>query len=151
MHNLKQLSNKEKKLLIKKIELQYGISSLKIDFLFFKNNDNKIYVINKEFRELNSEKLNISVLGMYFAKFDRELRLTTEGCQLLGKFVKKNILELNEEQSNEWLQGHDLEGLNFKDVDETFIILKNNEDYIGCGKHTKNKILNYVPKERRIK
>ena len=32
-----------------------------------------------------------------------------------------------------------------------FVLIKYENDFIGCGKITKDKILNFVPKERRLK
>ena len=150
MHNLKKLSNREKKLLFKKIELQYGIRDLKLDYLFFKNNEGKIFIVNKEFRDLNTENINVNSIGLYFARLDKELRLTIEGSQIIGPLAKKNFLEVSDEQANEWLRGNDLDNIK-NNFDETFIILKNKDDFIGCGKYKEGRILNYVARERRIK
>lgn len=150
MHNLKQLSNREKKLLLKKIEKQYEINNLKLDYLFFKNNEGKIFIVNKDFRNLDIENLNINSIGLYFCRIDKELRLSIEGSQIIGPFTKRNTLEISDQQANEWLRGNDLEGIKEK-LDETFVILKNKKDFIGSGRLKECKILNYVPKERRIK
>jgi len=32
-----------------------------------------------------------------------------------------------------------------------YFLIKYNDDFLGCGKSTGNKILNYVPKARRVK
>ena len=150
MHNLKRLSNKEKKLLLKKIEKPYGIQDLKLDYLFFKNNEGKIFIVNKEFRNLDTENLNVNSIGLYFCRLEKELRLSIEGSQIIGPFAKKNVLEISDQQANEWLRGNDLEDIKEK-LDETFVILKNKKDFIGSGRLKEGKILNYVPKERRIK
>ena len=150
MQNLRQLKNKEKKSLIKKLEEQYGVKELKLNYLFFKNNEGRIFIINKEFRNLDLENINVNSIGLYFCRIEKELRLSVEGSQIIGPFAKKNVLEINEGQTKEWLQGNDIEVLN-KDIEETFVILKNKKDFIGSGKFKDGKILNYVPKERRIK
>ena len=150
MHNLKRLSNKEKKLLLKKIEKPYGIQDLKLDYLFFKNNEGKLFIVNKEFRNLDTENLNVNSIGLYFCRLEKELRLSIEGSQIIGPFAKKNVLEISDQQANEWLRGNDLEDIKEK-LDETFVILKNKKDFIGSGRLKEGKILNYVPKERRIK
>ena len=36
-------------------------------------------------------------------------------------------------------------------TESAFKILKNNNEFIGCGKSTGDRITNFVPKERRIK
>lgn len=32
-----------------------------------------------------------------------------------------------------------------------FIVMKNNDDYLGCGKASETKITNFIPKSRRLK
>lgn len=149
MNNLKELSRKEKKILLKKIEGQYGISSLKINYIFLKNNENKIFVINKNLKNVNLENIRINSIGLYFCRLENELRLTIEGSQIIGPFAKKNVIDIDEEQSNEWLAGNDLENIR-EHYDETFVIIRNKKDFIGTGKYKDGKILNFVPKDRRI-
>ena len=91
--------------------------------------------------------LNIETLGLYFAFFkNKELRLSFDSAVLFGKNAK-NIIELNESETKKWLQGHDIEK---KSNIIDYIIVKHNSDVLGCGKATEKKILNFVPKERRI-
>src|SRR3989344_408732 len=150
MQNLKQLGNKGKKLLFKKIEDQYGIKDLKLDYLFFENNEGRIFIINKNLRSIDLNNINVNSIGLYFCRFDRELRLSIEGSQIIGHFAEKNVIELDDNESKLWLEGDNVEYVKQK-CDETFVILKNKEDFIGSGKYKGGKILNYVPKERRIK
>ena len=150
MNNLKQLSNKEKKLLFKKIEINYGVNNLKLDYMFFKSNEGKIFIVNSLFRYLDKENLNINSVGLYFCRVEKELRLTIEGSQIIGPFASKNILELDDIDADLWLKGDDIKYINDKS-ESTFVILKNKNDYIGTGKYKDGKILNYIPKERRIK
>lgn len=135
---------------------------------------NKIYIANKGIftdKDLNLNKLRINSIGMYFAHLkNNELRLSIEGSQLIGPIAKKNIVELTEKELEQWIQGYDLDkptktnppathpcqdkqkdqSIN-KPNNNSFIIVKHNNDYIGCGKVKDNKILNYVPKTRRIR
>ena len=150
MQNLKHLGNKEKKSLFKKIEDQYGIDDLKLDYLFFKNNEGRIFIINKNFRNLSINDINLNSIGLYFCRLDKELRFSIEGSQIIGHLAKKNVIELDDNNSKSWLKGEDVEYAKEK-CDETFVILKNKGDYIGSGKYKDGKILNYVPKERRKK
>ena len=75
------------------------------------------------------------------------LRLSIEGSQIMGPYAKKNVLELSKEASRDWLKGRDL-------AVETdcsgFVIVKSGDDFMGCGKVKDNKLLNFVPKIRRI-
>ncbi len=113
---------------------------------------NKIYIANKDiFTKIDLEKLKINSIGMYFAHIkNNELRLSLDGSQLVGPIAKKNIIEIDDKELKQWIQGIDLDK-NISSADNNFIIIKHNNDYIGCGKIMQNKILNFVPKTRRIK
>jgi len=106
-------------------------------------------MINKDFSEIDIEKIRINSIGLYFGEtFHNEIRLSIEGSQLIGKDCTKNILELNEKESKEWLKGIDID----KEVeDRGFVIIKHDKDFLGCGKAVESKILNYVPKNRRLR
>ena len=56
-------------------------------------------------------------------------------------------MEINDEQADQWLRGNDLD----IKAESAFKILKNNNEFLGCGKSTGDRITNFVPKERRIK
>ena len=94
--------------------------------------------------------LTIDTLGLYFAFFkDQDFRLSFDSAIVFGKNIKntKKIIELNDSETKKWLQGQDIE----KETQEKgFFIIKNNNNILGCGKATGKKILNFVPKERRI-
>lgn len=148
MYKLKLLTKKEAKFVINKIKKQFSIKNLNLDYLFFRNKEDKIFLVSRKLKQLNLKKLNINSIGLYFAKVNKEIRLSIEGSQLIGKLATKNILELNNKEANKWLQGNNIKtSKEFKG----FVIIKNKEDYLGCGKFKTGEILNYVPKERRIK
>jgi NOL1/NOP2/fmu family ribosome biogenesis protein len=100
--------------------------------------------------ELNTLAANLRIenIGLYFAKQEKDgIRLTLDGIQIIKEQITKNIFELTDKQAEEWLRGFDLDiktGRGFK-------ILKNNNEFLGCGKSTGDRITNFVPKERRIK
>ena len=86
---------------------------------------------------------------MYFCDLENEIRLSIEGSQIIGPKAAKNVVEINEEQTKEWLKGEDLE-IDGKSNYSGFVIIKHNADFLGTGKYKENKILNYVSKSRRI-
>ena len=86
-------------------------------------------------------------MGMYFGHVkNNELRLSIEGSQLLHKSAKKNVLELDDENAKKWMDGQDIDMETSKNG---FQIIANNGSALGCGKISKEKLLNFVPKERR--
>ncbi len=91
--------------------------------------------------------LNVETVGLYLAFLkDSEIRLGFDSSTLLGKHAKK-FIELSNSEAKKWLRGEDIE----KETDEKgYFLMKHGPDIIGCGKATGQKILNFVPKERRI-
>jgi len=147
MQNLTILNKKQTKEILSLIKKQFN-AEFKSDFAFLKNEKNKIYLINKDISKINLEKIRINNLGLYFAQlYTNEIRLSIEGSQLIGPLAKKNILELNDSQTKEWMSGSDL------DIDKDysrFVLIKNKKDFLGCGKVREGKVFNFVGKARRI-
>ena len=148
MQKLQFLNAKEIKEIKKKILEQWGCD-FKTDFAFVLSSKNRIYLISRDIEKLDFEKLPISNAGVYFGEIETngELRLSIEGSQMIGECSKKNIVELSKEQMRIWLKGNDLE---IGTKEKGFVILKYGDDYLGTGKVKENKILNFVPKTRRI-
>ncbi len=147
MQNLKILNKKQIKLILKKLEAQFGFKDT-LDFVFLQNREGKIFLINKDIAKVDLSKLRINSIGLYFGKIEQdELRLSIEGSQLIGKKAKKNIVELNSQQLKQWLKGEDIEN----NKHQGFVIIRHNKDFLGTGKAKQDKILNFVPKARRIK
>ena len=53
----------------------------------------------------------------------------------------------DDKQAKKWMSGEDFEVENKL---HGFIIIKNKDDFLGCGRVVNGKLLNYVPKERRV-
>jgi NOL1/NOP2/fmu family ribosome biogenesis protein len=147
MQNLKILNKKEIKTILEALDKQFGCD-VKLDYVFLMNPSNRLFLANKELFDINLKKLRVNSIGMYFGEFSNdEIRLTIEGSQLIGPKSTKNIVELDDSETKEWLKGADLE----KDVTEKgFVILKHGPDYLGSGKVKEDRILNFVPKTRRL-
>lgn len=140
--NTKQI--KEIKNLIKE---QWGCD-FRTELAFLLSSKSKVYLVNRDIARIESSKLRIEVIGLYFGELkNEELRLSIEGSQMIGPLAKKNVVELDERESRTWLKGYDLE----KEARaEGFAILKYDNDFLGTGKVKDKKILNFVPKNRRI-
>jgi NOL1/NOP2/fmu family ribosome biogenesis protein len=147
MQNIKILNKKEIKSIIKLIKNQWDYNP-DLDYVFFQNNKNRLFIINKELSKIDLNKIRINSIGLYFGELNHnQLRLSIEGSQIIGPKAKKNVLELNKEEVKQWLKGNDLE----KETKlKNFVIIKHNNDFLGCGKVKENKLFNYVPKNRRI-
>lgn len=117
------------------------------DYTFFQNKD-KIYILSRDVAEVAFEKLRINNAGLYILEDkNNELRLSVEGSQILGPKTNKNIIELTKEELVEWLKGNDLDK---KGDNQGFVIIKHNKDFFGSGKFKENRLLNFLPKIRRL-
>ena len=147
MQNIKILNKKEIKQILTLIKQQWDYNE-KLDYVFLQNIKNKIYIVNKDISKLNLDNLRINSLGLYFAELNHnQLRLSFEGAQIIGPKAKKNVLELSDTEIKRWLKGEDLDK---QSSQKGYQIIKNKEDFYGCGKISNNKLLNHVPKIRRL-
>ena len=146
--NLKILNTKETKEIKSKILGQWGLD-FKTDFAFLLSSKNRLYLVSKDISKIDYEKLRLQVVGVYFGEImdNGELRLSIEGSQMIGKDAKKNVVEMGKEDVKKWLYGQ-----NIKVSTECsgFVIVKNNNDFMGTGKVKEGEILNFIPKIRRI-
>ncbi len=147
---MKPLSSSQKKKILEQLEDQFGINSLPYLFLQFGKDKIRIYSGNLSKDNLNrlDKNARIENMGLYFARIQPDgIRLTIDGIQLVKNQITKNIMEINDSQAEDWFKGNDLD----IKAESAFKILKNNDEFIGCGKSTGDRITNFVPKERRIK
>ena len=147
---MKPLTSTDKKRIIEQLNEQFGITDLPYLVIQFGKEKLRLYTGNLSKEELYylDNEIRIENIGLYFAKYeDVGIRLTIDGVQLLKSQITKNILELDDNQANQWLKGNDL------DIKEErgWKILKHKNEFLGCGKSTGERITNFMPKERRIK
>ena len=123
----------------------------------------RIFTGNLSEHELNviSGTVRVETAGLYLATKDErngEIRFSFD-ASYLGKDAKKNVIELDDIQVRQWFQGNDIDVNNIDTNSDDgnfsypFVFLRYKDEMVGCGKITedKTKILNFVPKERRIK
>lgn len=159
MQNLKILNTRQRKGILELLKQQYKSDFKKkaSELVILQSSKNKIYLLSRDFAKVDDKKLRIDSAGLYFGEIMKndELRLSIEGSQLIGPIAKKNVVELDDEETRLWLRGDDIE----KELKtKGFVILKSRNketgryDFVGCGKYKaeEKKILNYVPKTRRV-
>lgn len=139
---LKILNSKEIKSLLIQIKEQF---EAKIDknYIFLNNND-RIYIVTKEISKIDFSKLRMNSLGMYIGTLEKDgFRPSIEGSQLIGRTAKKNIVEVD---PIKWLKGNQIE----IEHENSYVLVKYENDFLGSGKVKEDVLLNYVPKERRL-
>lgn len=137
----------EKKRFLNELDYQFGTKIKRIGFpITFKGE--RFFLVSNDLDKVELSKLRVEKIGLYVGSIDKfGLRLTIEGTQIFGPFAKKNIIEISEEEVKKWINGLDLENKK----GENYVIVKHGNDYLGCGKISGERLLNYLPKVRVIK
>lgn len=125
--------------------------NIKISYFFIRQAKERIRIFtgNLDAQDLIrlGKILTIDSIGLYFAfSKEQDFRLGFDASILYGKASKK-IIELDENEAKEWLNGKDIDKKTGK---QGFFLVKHKRDILGCGKATPEKLLNFVPKERRV-
>jgi NOL1/NOP2/fmu family ribosome biogenesis protein len=151
MDYIKILNSKEKKQIVKWLHEQFGVEE--INGILIKSGKDRLFFFSGDLTESEIKDIENAVpierVGVYFARIiDDDVKLSIEGSQILSGQIKKNIFELNKEQLNDWMNGRDLQ---FKSDKRGFYVIKYQDDFLGCGKFSAEKIGNFIPKARRLK
>lgn len=145
----KFLNKKKIKEIISLIEKQFGCTPNLDNYAFLISDKEKIYIVNKNIEKIPFDNLRINSIGIYFCEVkNNEIRFSIEGSQMIGKYAKINVIDINSDQAKEWLSGKNLD-TDQEDI-KGFVIIKSGKDFLGCGKIKNNEIMNYVPKIRRM-
>jgi len=138
------LSKKEIKKILRQLDKQFGVGTL--DYIFIKSDKDKIFIVNKEFGEIDIKDFNINTMGIYVMKQEKDgIRLSIEGSQIIGLKAKKNVLVLDD--CEDWMKGMNV---NVNTKLKGYVTVKSGEDFLGCGRVVNGKLINYIPKSRRI-
>ncbi len=148
----KILKGKERKEIETKLEEQFGISKIPGEILmrgkerlfFYSGNLNSDSIKNLE------SLVFIERIGIYFAKMEEngEIRLSIDGAQIFKEQISKNIFQIPKELVEKWMMGNEL---NIKSGMKGFVIVSYNNEFLGTGKASEEKISNFIPKNRRLK
>lgn len=147
--NIKFIKSNEKKKILAQLKENFGITNL--PYLFIETGKEKIraysgHLSKEELLDLKNS-LNIEVIGLYFLRKENDIRLSTDAPHLLKDQIIKGIIEIDETQVMDWIRGLDL---NIKKPSRTYL-LKFENIFIGSGKSNGEKIINHLPKSRRLK
>jgi len=126
------------------LERQFGVKKeefLKLKFEFEERGKRRVYMFGR--CDLNIPRYHE---GLYFGTLEENgIRLSIEGCYIVGGMASKNVVEVNDDLARDWMMGKDIP-LPVKG----YVILKWGKFFLGCGKGNGRFVKNFVPKERRI-
>ncbi len=122
------------------------------DYFLFVTFDDKIWMASKSLLELEFNKMkNINSIGLCLGKLKKDrIHLTAEGCQLVGKTSKKNIIVVDKANMEKYIRGFDFTGEKIDCDPNNFALVKYENDFIGASLLGDNRIENLLPKSRRI-
>ena len=148
--NLSFIKTSEKRRIINQLNEQFGITEL--PYLLIESGKEKIRGftghLSKDEIIWLGKIANIEGIGLYLIKKEDDLfRLSLDATHLLGSQITKNIIDITGEQLEQWIRGRDL-GIK---AQKGLFVVRYAGDFLGSGKSTSEKILNHIPKERRIK
>lgn len=143
------LTTHEKKKIMQDLEKNFGIS--KLPWLLLRFGKGRIRgfsgsLSRGELLELARE-VRVELVGLYILREESDAYRISHDGLFVFKNAGKNIVDISDEQANEWLKGHEIE---LRDM-EGWVLLRNKGDIIGCGKAKEGKVINFVPKERRVR
>jgi NOL1/NOP2/fmu family ribosome biogenesis protein len=153
--NMDILTAGEKKKIVEDLNKNYGFEELPLLLVRTGKGKLRAFSGSLSMQEIKQLGLNarIETIGLYAFREEKEgYRISHDSVALFKNLVKKNIVEVNDELAEKWLQGKDIESKEFVGMN-TFVLIKNKDDLIGCGivKHGEGRIINFVPKERRMR
>ena len=149
--NMKFIKSGEKKRLLKELKEIFGIEKLD-SWILVETGKKKIRgfsgnMTREEIKEL-SEISNLEILGTYLVRKETTvLRLGFDATQILKDKITKGIFELSDSQLESWMNGNNIN----ENVEKGIYVLRHADDFVGCGISNGEKIINFVPKERRIR
>lgn len=143
-------NSKQRKELLEKLKSTFGIKE--VPSILFETGKEKIRGFSGD---LTIDELyaldritNIEFLGLYL--FRQELgytRLGFDGALLLKDEISKNVVDIDSAQLEKWMTGHNLEIVK----DRGIYVIKCGKDTFGCAISDGKHLINFVPKERRIR
>lgn len=142
------LNSKEIKNINKELEDRFGVNLPK-ENVYLMNDKDRLYISTRMIEEIDVRNIRVNSYGIYIMTIlGSNMRLSIEGSQILGPDATKNVIVLDDDDADLWMKGRDL-GCS-KGIHGIFIIRNEKGDFMGSGSAKEGKLLNYVPKERRI-
>ncbi len=147
------LKKTEKEEIILNLEKNYGSSlSFLKEYNFYMNSKGKTYISKINLSNLNLSRIN--TIGLYFGTLheNKNFRPSIEGSNIIKPI--KNYAVIEDEILKNYISGQDLFAEDINIIDKTdncqFIIVKNNNNFIGSISIKEKNVFNYIPKSRRL-
>jgi NOL1/NOP2/fmu family ribosome biogenesis protein len=145
---LKVLEKEKKQIILDYCIERFGIDSeIWKEYCWYSGSKNKIYIANT----LDLERIIPESKGICIFRLDKSPKPTTNFLQLFGKYITKNYVEINNDNTIKYCRGEDLTLENSTSIIPGFVLINNNKRFLGCG-HWNGKLLkNQLPKSKFCK
>jgi NOL1/NOP2/fmu family ribosome biogenesis protein len=148
--NIHILNSGEKKKIVEDLNEKFGITEL--PWLLVMAGKGKIRAFSGSMTRDEIAKLSydirIELPGLYILREESDgYRISHDGLFVFKNMATKNIVDISDKQADEWLRGENIE----IDSEDKWVLLGNKGELIGCGKVKDKKVINYVPRERRVR
>lgn len=145
---LKVLEKEKKEKILDYCIERFGIDSgIWKEYCWYSGSKNKIYLANT----LDLERIIPESKGICIFRLDKSPKPTTNFLQLFGKYITKNYVEINNDNTIKYCRGEDLILENSTSIIPGFVLINNNKRFLGCG-HWNGKLLkNQLPKSKFCK
>lgn len=145
---LKKLDEVKKNVLLEYCLERFGINpEIWGGYIWYSGSKNKIYLANT----LELERIIPESKGICIFRLDKSPKPTTNFLQLFGRYITRNYVELDNENTKKYCRGEDLILENNKAIIPGFLLMTNKNRFLGCG-HWNGKILkNQLPKSKFCK
>jgi NOL1/NOP2/fmu family ribosome biogenesis protein len=147
---MRLLTSAERRYLVKRLEDQYGVEDAFDDLVLIRTGQGRIRAATKEAYEVACRLRRVQQVGLYVAKIVKgDVILSIEGSQLLGAAITKNIIELSEEEAEEWMKAAPIQRP--ERVERRYGVARCSDFYLGSGRISRDgRIYPQVAKWRRI-
>ncbi|MEM2910353.1 MAG: hypothetical protein QXO01_04745 [Nitrososphaerota archaeon] len=131
------------------LERQYGTKDFS-DKILIQVGEDKIRLTTNDTVKVAEKMRGVQSLGLYVAKVKgQDVVLSIEGSQLLCNNIKKNRIELTEEQARLWMVGAPIQFERL--IAAKYVVAFYKNICLGCGRVSADgKVYPQVPKWRRI-
>jgi|TARA_B110000881_G_C18590425_1_gene527600 hypothetical protein len=127
---------------------RFGINSKILEkYSWYSGSKNKIYIANT----LELERIIPESKGICVFRLDKSPKPTTNFLQLFGKYITKNYVEINNENTIKYCRGDDLILENSEALIPGFMLIANKNRFLGCGHWNGELLKNQLPKSKFCK
>jgi len=147
---VRRLSQREIKNLQESLKKQYGVEDAFDGLVLYISGGRRIRATTPETAKLARKLRKVQQIGLYVAKLSKAgVSLSPEGSQLLDDAIKKNIVELSEEEAELWMKAAPL--TLHAETEGIYVVGRLGKLYLGSGRVSRDgKIYPQIAKWRRI-